>query len=833
MDLQTLLCQDFQIADFMEPDSAYFPVYSWIWNDLLSKEQIINQLKDFKNQNIQNIYIIPISKEFRPQTMPSGLVPHYLHDDYLEMFHFAVHQGKARGLRFWLYDEDGWPSASCCGEVVRTLPQLKQKQLASKTICLAANEVFTGTGKGFLAAFCGKNRLSLPYCSKKKTHVTVYFFEEIHPYHNPYPDILDARTADLFLSLTHEKYAEKFGDCFTDDLPCVFTDEPNLAKTPWTPRLDEKFYDKFHYDIKDFLPALLDETLTEKKDVQARIDYRTMVSQLLVNNFYSKIKEWCQKHGCLFTGHADGDDSIFTHYQNGHLLKVLRKMDIPGVDVILRQIFPAKEQEISLAFDDNYFTKRTAENSFFPRMASSAANQTETKLALSESFAVYGSGLTFEQMRYIIHFQAVRGINVFNIMNVTYSSKTNRLAGLRPNFCKNQPGFDNVANFNQYLARLSYLLTLGKPDIKTALYFPIADIWSGGEYAKAAGKNYERLGAALEKQNINFDVIDDELILNAPLADTIHAGFSDYQTVIVPKSGFTPANVLNKLRAFAENGVNVVWSDGSADVSSVNYKNTPIFSGSANIKYIHRILDQGSLYFLYNEGLQPETATIQFFEKLPMFELNLTDGEIYTAPSASTQVHLNSGEGTAFLFSSKSFPAQSRKPQICEYTRQISIDEFDVCMLKQFILTPENLTVQVPNTVWHKISVSKQQIPVKKSFSGVILYESQFELNDRTDAKDIFVDLGELCYSCEVFLNGQRLGARFAPPYVLYAKADILQIKNKLQIRVANTLANQFVFSDALDKEDFRSIGTYHFIEKEFEKENCDIGLKNTVKIYY
>ncbi|HCB95851.1 MAG TPA: hypothetical protein DEP65_09765, partial [Ruminococcus sp.] len=113
--------QAFAPEKFSTPDPFCYPIYSWVWNDDLTKENIYEQLDFFAENQMKNLYILPISKKFR-NNMPSLLQPDYLQDSYLDTFRDAILYGKEKGLRFWLYDEDAWPSASCGGQVVRKYP---------------------------------------------------------------------------------------------------------------------------------------------------------------------------------------------------------------------------------------------------------------------------------------------------------------------------------------------------------------------------------------------------------------------------------------------------------------------------------------------------------------------------------------------------------------------------------------------------------------------------------------------------------------------------------------------------------------------------------------
>ncbi len=119
----------FSVEKFYNPDNRYYPVYSWMWNEALSKEEIKRQLDEMYGRNIRGVYVIPLPKEFRPQTMVTDLQPPYLSDGYFEMLSFAVDYAKSKDMTFWLYDEGGWPSGNANSLVTKDDDSLKLRHI--------------------------------------------------------------------------------------------------------------------------------------------------------------------------------------------------------------------------------------------------------------------------------------------------------------------------------------------------------------------------------------------------------------------------------------------------------------------------------------------------------------------------------------------------------------------------------------------------------------------------------------------------------------------------------------------------------------------------------
>ena len=136
---------------------------------------------------------------------------------------------------------------------------------------------------------------------------------------------------------------------------------------------------------------------------------------------------------------------------NFNLMRALRCFDIPGIDVIWRQIYPENKEKIK--------NDMNAYNGFFPRYASSAATQNGAKLAMSESFGVAGPGVTYDLMRFTVGYQAVRGINIFNLFNFSLGRKDAFLAQELPIYTENQPYYKHLHLFRM----LAVLKMLKRP----------------------------------------------------------------------------------------------------------------------------------------------------------------------------------------------------------------------------------------------------------------------------------------------------------------------------------------------------------------------------------
>lgn len=130
-------------------------------------------------------------------------------------------------------------------------------------------------------------------------------------------------------------------------------------------------------------------------------------------------------------------------------------------------------------------------------------------------------------MRYVFGAQAVRGINLFNILSTNPSKDI-----IRPYFRPENPNFNHLPEINRYLERLAYLNTLGLREVENALYMPCEDIMKGDD-----AQSFHNLGRRLEENHISFEIIDDTFLNKAEIKDNkLCMGFAAYKNVFIPEN---------------------------------------------------------------------------------------------------------------------------------------------------------------------------------------------------------------------------------------------------------------------------------------------------------
>lgn len=755
----------FDIRSFEAPDSCFYPTYTWIWNAPVDKAGIRRQLDEMLEAGIRGVYILPEPPTFRPGSMKTTLTPPYLSDAFMELVQTALEYAVSLDMAVWMYDEGGWPSGSACGQVVKMDPSLARKGLASRQVSLPAHQAYMPQ-EGVLAAFAedGRRVLDGDVATRART-LTVYEVRMENAYNGFGVDPFEKDLGETFVRSTHERYRAFAGHLFDGRVPAMFTDEPNGSGRPWPRGFAALFQARYGYDATEYLPVILGDRPAEAAmEVQARIDYGLLSGELFRQNYLEPIRAWCRHNNLLSTGHFNSDqttDGTLVH-AFGNVMALLRTLDIPGVDVIWRQVDP-----------NHHGAPSTEGNAFFPRFASSAAAQIGRKFAVSESFGVYGAGLTANEMRYVINFQYVRGINLMNVMNSSYGHTRANAIVERPTFVPQMPGYGHLRLINDYTARASYLLQLGRAKVDTALYYPVRDIWADAEASRRAIHSFDALGLSLERQHVDFDIIDDDAVLQARFENgAMQLGHASYRHVFIPETQHMPDAVRDRLAQLDSEAVPSIRCD-SEDIRA----------------RVRDLGDGDSLYFLYNEAAAPRTITLSLEADRPAYALSLTDGRILQA-DLSQPLMFFSGEAKAFLLTNKPVPAEP--PRAVQ--RQWTLDGFMAAKVRAYHLDAEGVRSEAYPADFRPVPLGEWTEAFGADFSGEALYRAEVDLDGPIQPEDAFaLDLGRVECSASVRIDGREVGIVSMDPMRLHIAAGIIPASGRfvLEVLVANTCANQ------------------------------------------
>ena len=790
--------------DFKTIPLSAQPAFSWIWNTKITKNEICRQIDELYDFGVRAFYILAEPKEFRPKLRKTYLEPDFMSSEYLDLLYFAYEYGKSKGMQSWLYNEGGWPSGMVCGQIRNKHPELAMKGVFTQKEILPANTAYKAP-TNLISAFVDDKRIYDGKIFNCDVEVTSYVHKDMQdPTTSMRTSIAERRNTDLFLEMMHEKLKSRFGSAMGSEIKIMFDDEAHMGT--WANNFDKIFFNKYGYDLKDFMPYIANSKIPTKtlEQARARSDYFMLLGEIMRKNYFKPMREWLNKNNMYSVGHLGGDNT--TYHENGNILATLREYDIPGIDEIWNQITYPYLMEYR-GKDVKKSCKQAYE--FFPRIASSAAHQIGRNVCVSEALSVSGSYLPPEEIRYVVNYQAVRGINLYNFMLISFARTGVLPLQYRPNYIAEFPGSSFMKETIDYTARISHILQSGKTNISAALYYPQRTIFANGEIGEAAGIRFEELGDMLEAAGVEFDIIDEDFVKNAVLENgALKSEHVTYTNVFSPNGDLEYQDIIDKL-------------------AKTNKEIIPSIIRS-NKKLLSRTIifdDNSKGLFVVNTDGATVSDTIEIkSDKIP-YLVDLNSGDICECDhekdgdKIKIPVKLLRGEAVMIWLPNTKQQAKS----IDKLEEHSTITSFDAKVIRQYYLDDENGITNKYYTDGKKLDGLGEW---NADFSGEVEYSATL---DNLAESNFVLDLGEVRHYARVFLNDKLVGETTIPPYRV--KIDNANNGDQLKIIVSNTAANANRIAKYLTKQERIDIGPYNGFMTVAEQNAPCGGLLGPVKI--
>lgn len=253
-------------------------------------KDIRNYLTGLKQNGIDQVMIYP----------RSGCLTEYLSEEWFSAIGHFIKSAEELSMSLWLYDDFNWPSGDAHGAVT------KHECFRLKSIKIEGDDLGTISGRS--------------------KHNSDLFGEKF------FPDLMNPKAVDYFISLTHEEYYKRFGNFFGTVIKGMFTDEPSIgycSQNGYLPYYDGMESDYQHAYGKDFLTDLRSHSKDFCKNAMR------LASARFKEAYIDKIASWCQSHGIVMTGHLMCDNEPFYSVRyNGDFLENLSAFALPGMDEI-------------------------------------------------------------------------------------------------------------------------------------------------------------------------------------------------------------------------------------------------------------------------------------------------------------------------------------------------------------------------------------------------------------------------------------------------------------------------------------------------------------------
>jgi hypothetical protein len=321
-----------------------------------------------------------------------------------------------------------------------------------------------------------------------------------------------------------------------------------------------------------------------------------------------------------------------------------------------------------------------------------------------------------------------------------------------------------------------------------------------------------RLVTDLMEHQIDFDHIDEDgLATVCMLEDGGLKNLSGqvYKAVIIPSCTVMQKNVLDRLRAFAAAGGKVVCvgrlptmlveksflhpEPGAPDLSFATIEPAeritdrvvaalpkPDFrldSACAPIKYIHRVMGDGDVYFVFNESAQTQTrtATLNGVGQVQVWDAG--NGTIHpltgvAAANGTVNVPLVLGPQESRFIVVGPLPAGAAPAS----TSLIGAQNV-VALDGNWSIALDGTPLNSPLKSWRDLGAG--------TFTGIADYNKTFAAPaSLPPGKRLYLDLGEVREAAQAKLNGIDLGVKCWPSYVWDVTDAIKPGDNTLEVQV-------------------------------------------------
>jgi hypothetical protein len=627
-------------------------------------------------------------------------------------------------------------------------------------------------------------------------------------------------------------YADTVGadNLGADGISCLLTDSIEVGPQNWTDNILEEFEKRRGYDPHPWLPALTGVVIKSTEDTDRFLwDFRRTIGQLLAENHYGEIADALHDHGLKYYSEA-----LEYHRPSlGDDMEMRSKADVPMGAMWTYAGRPGP--------DVDYISDL--------RGAASVAHIYGQNIVGAESMTSRGPAWSFSPntLKKVADLEFALGVNRFEIHESAHQPVADMAPGLTLGpyglwFNRNQTWADEAGPWITYLARCSYLLQQGHFVADVAYFYgeegpltavfgwkPIADAPEGygfdfvnsdvilhelsvkdGRLVTPGGTSYRILYLGGRSQRMTLPVllkigelvaqgvvlVGDRPTDSPSLADD-KTEFQREADQIWGRRAATGQSMrkVGKGRVYAGMSANEVLAALTEPRDWEYTKPEP----DASLKFVHRKLDDGDVYFVDNREDRAEKVDATFRVDGMAPELwdpatGATEPASYKIADGRTTVPLRLDPyGTTFVVFRTKAEAQSR--QIGEPS-ETTLTDLDDALNHNWHVSFEPNMGAPESAVFDRLgSWSENPDAGIRYFSGSATYAKTIDIpadDLKADAR-IWLDLGDVENIAEVAVNGKYLGILWKAPFKIDLTGELTPGQNQIVIQVTNLWVNRMI----------------------------------------
>jgi hypothetical protein len=640
---------------------------------------------------------------------------------------------------------------------------------------------------------------------------------------------------DHFSARAVNKYLKHFDSIFKDfDLKSLrgyFNDSYEVddasGQANWTNDLLYEFWIRRGYDLAENLPALFQKDDPEK-NARVLSDYRQTISELILEKFTARWTTWANRQGKTSRDQAHGSP--------GNILDLYAASDIPETEgyEITKLKFASSASNVT----GKKYTSCEAATWLNEHFISTLSDIKKT----ADLFFVSGiNHLFYHGTCYSPQNEPWPGFLFYAAVELTPVN----------------PLWNDFRGLNNYIAHVQSFLQQGMADNDILLYFPIFDRYA--DYGRGMLEHFDAISPAFNgtpfknaadimiEKGYAYDFISDLQLKNTVFSeDLLQTDGNIYKTIILPGSKYIPVETFSQILRLANEGAKIIlygnlpenvsgWADKDEKTSFFNQLKAGInFSPTNNPGVVKATYGKGMILsgddldqLLTFAGIRRETMSdndLMFSrrETLTGFTYFINNrGE--KAFDGWIPLQVNALAAAVFNPMSNNFGlANYRIPKagvIEVYTRLYPGESLIISTFKNktegkpyLYYNPVSMPKEIPGPwkiefieggpvlppsaeIAKLISWTDLKDASGKDFSGTAKYSVSFT-KPREKADAWALNLGRVCESASVILNGNDLGSLIGPDFQIIIDKKKLKKINTLEIKVSNLMANRIAYLD-------------------------------------
>jgi hypothetical protein len=404
--------------------------------------------------------------------------------------------------------------------------------------------------------------------------------------------------------------------------------------------------------------------------------------------------------------------------------------------------------------------------------------------------------------------------------------------------------FSHIDLFTTYLKRCNFMLQQGL-NVADVAYF------IGEDTPKMTGVRDPELPKGYSFDYINAEVIVRDLAVKNGRLVLPHG--TSYRLLVLPKLETMRPEVLKKIEQLVAGGAVILGPPPSRSPSMQNYPEADkqvqtlavkmwgdlsvkqrtygkgiiltdmnmqetfdllkvmpdcLFANDDPVLYAHRTVDGKEIYFITNQtdktikinpqfricGMQPELWDAASGAIRPLSAFMQKDN-LTTVP-----LQLEAFESAFVVFRNDGKPNSSKLED--NYPQPAIVAEVTTPWQVTF-LSDKHRRGPAEAVTFNKLEDwTKNSDERIRYYSGIAVYKACITLQEKSEGKKVYLDLGKVNVMAKVKINGQYVGGVWTAPYKIEVTNFIKQGDNTLEIEVVNTWVNRLIGDQHLPEKD-------------------------------